>query len=68
MFILKEDYQEAYNDGSGRYKTIFKAGQAISWETAYELGLVKTKTEPKEAKKGDVPIPVGKTFSTEETH
>lgn len=50
-YTCKEDYTEQYNDGSGRYKTIFKAGQAISWDTAYELGLVKTKTEPKEAKK-----------------
>lgn len=62
-FVLKEDYTEQYTDGSGRYKTVFKAGQAISWETAYELGLVKTKTEPKQKSEGAIPI--GK---TEETH
>jgi hypothetical protein len=49
--ILTEDYQEPYTDGSGRYKTIFKAGQSISWDTAYALGLVKTKTEPKAEEK-----------------
>ncbi len=50
MYTLKEDYQEAYTDGSGRYKTVFKAGQSISWETAYAVGLVTTKHEPKEEK------------------
>ena len=47
MYTLTQDYTEPYTDGSGRYKTIFKAGQQIGWETAYALGLVKTKTEPK---------------------
>ncbi len=47
MYTLKEDYQEAYTDGSGRVKTIAKAGQSVAWETAYAWGLVKTKTEPK---------------------
>lgn len=47
MYTLTADYAEPYTDGSGRYKTIFKAGQAIRWETAYALGLVATKTEPK---------------------
>jgi hypothetical protein len=47
MFVLKEDYTEPYTDGSGRFKTVFKRGDSISWETAYALGLVTTKTEPK---------------------
>lgn len=47
MYTLDKDYQEAYADGSGRVKTIFKAGQQISWDTAYMLGLVSTKAEPK---------------------
>ena len=51
MYTLTQDYTEPYTDGSGRYKTIFKAGQSISWETAYMLGLVKTKTEPKAEEK-----------------
>jgi hypothetical protein len=55
MYTLKEDYTEPYTDGSGRYKTIFKAGQAISWETAYMLGLVTTKTEPKPVEKKETP-------------
>jgi hypothetical protein len=49
MYTLKENYTEPYTDGSGRIKTVFKAGQQISWETAYMLGLVSTKTEPKAA-------------------
>jgi hypothetical protein len=46
-YTLTADHTEPYTDGSGRYKTIFKTGQSIAWETAYALGLVKTKTEPK---------------------
>jgi hypothetical protein len=49
-YTLKEDYTEQYTDGSGRYKTVFRAGQSISWETAYAVGLVTTKHEPKEEK------------------
>jgi hypothetical protein len=50
-YTLKEDYTEQYTDGSGRYKTVFRAGQSISWETAYAVGLVTTKHEPKEEAK-----------------
>jgi hypothetical protein len=50
-YTLKEDYTEPYTDGSGRYKTIAKAGQQVAWETAYAWGLVSTKTEPKEEAK-----------------
>lgn len=50
-YQLTADYQEPYTDGSGRYKTIFKKGDQIAWETAYMLGLVSTKTEPKEEPK-----------------
>lgn len=46
-YTLTEDYSEPYEDGTGRYKKIFPKGAVISWETAYMLGLVKTKTEPK---------------------
>lgn len=46
MYTLKEDYSEPYTDGSGRYKTLFQAGQVIPWATAYAVGLVTTKTEP----------------------
>lgn len=51
MYTLTTDHTEPYSDGSGRFKTIFKAGDQISWETAYALGLVMTKTEPKEEEK-----------------
>ena len=46
-FTLKEDYAEQYTDGSGRWKTLAKAGDAVSWATAYAWGLVSTKMEPK---------------------
>jgi hypothetical protein len=50
-YTLTADHTEPYTDGSGRYKTIFKKGDVIAWDTAYALGLVKTKTEPKEEPK-----------------
>ena len=51
MYTLTADYTEPYTDGSGRFKTVFKAGQSISWDTAYALGLVTTpKQEDKPAK------------------
>lgn len=52
-YILKEDYSEPYTDGSGRFKRIFQAGQSIAWDTAYALGLVSTKTEPKAEDKAE---------------
>lgn len=48
-YTVTKDYSEQYNDGSGRWKTIFKAGQTIPWETARALGLVQGE-EPKPAK------------------
>lgn len=48
MYTLEKDYTEAYADGSGRTKVIFKAGQKIAWETAYALGMVTTKHPPKD--------------------
>lgn len=45
-YVLPEDYYEPLIDGT-RDKLIFKAGQKIAWETAYQIGLVKTKTPPR---------------------
>lgn len=53
MYTLKEDHQEPYTDGSGRWKTLFTAGQQIPWATAYAVGLVTTKTEPKAEEKAE---------------
>ena len=49
-YTLTQDYTELYTDGSGRYKTIAKKGQQISWAMAVALGLV-TGDEPKTEEK-----------------
>lgn len=45
-YTVTEDYKEEATDGSGP-RLIFKAGAVISWETAYQLGMVNTKKPPK---------------------
>jgi hypothetical protein len=49
-YTLTEDYYEPLSDGSG-HKKLFSAGQQIAWETAYAVGLVKTKHAPKAEEK-----------------
>lgn len=49
-YTVAEDYYEPLADGSGK-RLIFKAGAAIGWDTAYALGLVKTKRPPAETEK-----------------
>lgn len=49
-YTVPEDYYEPLADGGGR-RLIFKAGATIGWDTAYALGLVKTKRPQAEAEK-----------------
>jgi len=44
-YTATEDYYEELQDG-GR-KKVLSAGQQVSWDTAYALGLVTTKHPPK---------------------